>query len=94
MSRGKAAFDQVQHPISRFLVSSRFMRNFYGVVKGVAFAFVTAAWGFIMLEHPWADWVHTTALILSWIAITLTIVRGLPVIIEGFTLLKNPPQAK
>jgi CDP-diacylglycerol--glycerol-3-phosphate 3-phosphatidyltransferase len=94
MSTGKAAFDQVQHPISRFLVSSRFMRNLYGVNKGFAFAFITAAWGFICLSHPWADWVHPVALIISWSAITLTILRGLPVIIEGISLLKDPPKGK
>jgi phosphatidylglycerophosphate synthase len=94
MSGGKAAFDQVRHPISRFLVSSRVMRNIYGIIKGVAFALVTAAWGLICLEHPWADWAHILALVISWLAITLTILRGLPVIIEGISLLKDPPQAK
>ena len=94
MSSGKAAFDQVQHPLSRFLVSSRFMRNIYGVTKGAAFAFVTAALGFRLLEHPWAGWVYTTALAISWLAIAMTILRGLPVIIEGFSLLKDPPRAK
>ena len=94
MSSGKAAFDQVKHPVSRFLVSSRFMRNIYGVAKGAAFAFVTAAWGFINLDHPWEGWVHTVALLISWLAITMTILRGLPVIIEGYSLMKNPPPAK
>jgi len=94
MSDGKAAFDQVQHPISRFLVSSRFMRNTYGFIKGFAFAMITITWGFICLGHPWADWLHTLALIISWLAVTLTILRGLPVIIEGFNLLKVPPQSK
>ena len=94
MSTGKAAFDQVRHPISRFLVSSRLMRNVYGAIKGAAFAFVTAAWGFICLQHPWSDWVHISSLILAWMAITLTILRGLPVIIEGYSLLKEPPKAR
>jgi phosphatidylglycerophosphate synthase len=94
MSTGKAAFDQIQHPISRFLVSSRVMRNIYGAIKGIAFAFITAAWGFICLGHPWAGWVSTMALIISWLTITITILRGLPVIIEGFSLLKEPPKAK
>ncbi len=94
LSTGKAAFDQLTHPASRFLVSSRFMRNFYGFIKGAAFALVTAAYGFICLEHPWEDWVHTLALIVSWITITITILRGLPVIIEGFNLLKAPPKGK
>jgi len=94
MSKGKAAFDQLRHPVSQFLVSSRFMRNIYGFIKGTAFAFVTAAWGFICLEHPWDGWVHVVARILAWITITLTILRGLPVIIEGYSLLKDPPLAK
>jgi CDP-diacylglycerol--glycerol-3-phosphate 3-phosphatidyltransferase len=94
MRNGKAAFDQVQHPASRFLVSSRFMRNLYGFMKGFAFAMITLAWGFICLAHPWADWLHIFALIISWLAVSLTILRGLPVIIEGFSLLKDPPQVK
>jgi len=94
MSTGKAAFDQVQQPLSRFLVSSRLMRNLYGVTKGAAFAIVTASLGFIVLNHPWAGWVHTLALVVSWLAVTMTILRGLPVIIEGLGLLKDPPKAK
>jgi hypothetical protein len=46
------------------------------------------------LEHPWAGWLHILALIISWLAVSLTILRGLPVIIEGFSLLKDPPKAK
>ena len=89
MSKGKAAFDQVKHPASRFLVSSRIMRNLYGVIKGTAFAVVTITWGLICLEHPWAGWVHTISLIISWFTIMVTILRGLPVIIEGYSLLKD-----
>jgi hypothetical protein len=37
---------------------------------------------------------HTLALIVSWITITVTILRGLPVIIEGYSLLREPPKAK
>ena len=89
MSKGIAAFDQVKHPASRFLVSSRFMRNFYGVIKGTAFASVTIAWGLICLDHPLAKNVHIISLIIVWFSIIITILRGLPVIIEGFNLLKD-----
>jgi CDP-diacylglycerol--glycerol-3-phosphate 3-phosphatidyltransferase len=89
MSKGLAAFDQVKHPASRFLVSSRFMRNFYGVAKGTAFASVTTAWGFICLDHPLAKVVHIISLIIAWFTIIITILRGLPVILEGFNLLKE-----
>jgi len=94
MSYGEAAFDQVKHPISRFLVSSRHMRDIYGILKGFSFAILTAALGFKVLDHPWAGWVHLVAVILAWLSITLTILRGLPVLIEGYQLLKNPPPAK
>ena len=93
LSTGEAAFDQVKHPVSRFIVSSRFMREFYGIAKGFAFGFVTAALGFQTLQHPWAKWVHITALVISWLTITMTIVRGLPVLIESYRLFKNPPMA-
>ncbi len=94
MSSGQAAFDQIRHPVNRFLVSSRFMRICYGITKGFAFAFVTAALGFQTLAHPWAGWVYTVALILTWLAITFTILRGIPVLVEGYDLFKNPPQAR
>jgi len=94
MSDGEAAFDQVKHPISRFLVSSRFMRTAYGISKGFAFAFLTIALGLLTLEHPLARCIHLTAQLLSWFAILNTILRGLPVIIESYTLFKNPPKLK
>jgi len=89
MSKGKAAFDQVKHPASRFLVSSRFMRNFYGVTKGTAFASITIAWGLICLAYPLANLAHIISLIIAWFTIIITILRGLPVILEGFNLLKD-----
>jgi CDP-diacylglycerol--glycerol-3-phosphate 3-phosphatidyltransferase len=94
MSKGEAAFDQVKHPISRFLVSSRFMRDFYGINKGFAFAILTLSLGFRLMEHPWAGWVHLVAVVISWIVITMNILRGLPVLIESYRLFKNPPPIK
>jgi len=94
MSNGEAAFDQVKHPISRFLVSSRFMRDAYGITKGFAFAILTMSLGFKFLNHSWAGWIHIVALVLSWLAISMTILRGLPVLIESYKLFKNPPPVK
>jgi len=91
MSSGKAAFDQLKHPISRFLVSSRFMREFYGISKGLAFGFLTLSLGLIKSNHPASNYILITAQVLSWLAISLTILRGLPVLIEGYSLFKNPP---
>ncbi|MBM3145076.1 MAG: CDP-alcohol phosphatidyltransferase family protein [Chloroflexi bacterium] len=94
MKDGLAAFDQVKHPISRFLVSSRFMRDIYGVVKGFAFGFLTLDLGLRTLGSDWEPVIHIIALALSWLSITFTIARGLPVLIEGFRFVKEPPGAK
>lgn len=94
MSRGQAAFDQVQHPISRFIVSSRFMRDIYGVAKGTAFAFFTLTLGLQATGNPYAPLAVTISQWLAWITISITIIRGLPVLIEAYPMLKNPPKAK
>jgi CDP-diacylglycerol--glycerol-3-phosphate 3-phosphatidyltransferase len=94
MSSGEAAFDQVKHPISRFVVSSRFMRDIYGTIKGFAFALLTLALGFQSMGHNWASWVLIIAQITSWLAIALTLLRGFPVIAESYRLFKSPPPMK
>jgi phosphatidylglycerophosphate synthase len=94
MRNGKAAFDQVKHPISRFLVSSRWMRNSYGVVKTAAFTLLTLSLGLQTLESQWYTPTYNTALVFSWVSILFTIVRGLPVLIEGYDLLEEPLRAR
>jgi phosphatidylglycerophosphate synthase len=91
MSNGEAAFDQVKHPVSRMLVSSRFMRDFYGITKGFAFALITLVLGLRVSGSSWANLAHLIALVLTWSAITMTILRGLPVLVESYRLFKNPP---
>lgn len=93
LSGGKAAFEQVRHPFSRFLVSSRFMRNLYGTAKGLAFVLITFDLGVQRLGSGNFDWVHSAALSVAWGAISLTILRGVPVIIEEVATLKALPLA-
>ena len=90
MKDGLAAFEQVKHPISRFLVSSRFMRDSYGIAKGFAFAFLTLNLGLRTLGSEFESGVHIAALALSWLSIAFTIARGLPVLIEGYRFLNKP----
>jgi phosphatidylglycerophosphate synthase len=87
--QGVAAFAQVQHPISQFLVSSRLMRNLYGVAKALAFVILTLVLALARQNSPFTSGFHTLALILSWASISMTIVRGLPVLVEGYSLLAN-----
>ncbi len=88
IGQGTAAFDQVKHPFNRFLVSSRFMRNFYGITKAVAFVFLTLSLWLKEAFLPQFPTILLVAEILSWITITLTVVRGLPVLIEGYQLFR------
>jgi len=93
-SNGEAAFNQLKNPVNHFLVSSRFMRDFYGVVKGAAFVVLTYDLGLQASGHVWAGRVHISAVSLTWFAIILTIVRGIPVIVEEVTFLKKHPVSK
>ena len=93
MRNALPAFAQVQHPLSRFLVSSSFMRSSYGIAKGFAFGFLTLDLGLQTLGSSFSQPVHITSQILSWISIVFTIARGLPVLIEGYSLLKAPTEA-
>lgn len=85
-SQGLAAFDQVRHPVSKFLVSSRFMRDFYGITKGMAFILLTLTLWMKMSSLKYFVFFHMVSLIVSWMAVVLNIVRGLPVIAEGYQL--------
>lgn len=91
MSSGRAAFEQVRHPVSRFLVSSRWMRSSYGFIKAFAFAVLTLDLGLKTLGSSWSSPVHIAALILAWLATAMSIARGLPVLIEGYSLLQEDP---
>jgi len=89
MSHGLTAFEQVRHPISRSLVSSRLMRSSYGFAKAFAFALLTLDLSMMTLGSPWSHTIHNIALVMAWFAISMTVARGLPVLIEGYSLLKH-----
>jgi hypothetical protein len=69
------------------------MRSVYGITKALAFAFLTLDLGLHTMNSSWSNIADVIAVSLSWLAITMTIARGLPVLIEGYSLLKEPPQA-
>ncbi len=97
MRSGKAPFDQVRAPISRFLVASPFMRSSYGAIKALAFALLTADLALRTPGAPWPHWhhpMHLMALVFTWAAVAWCLARGIPVLVEGALLLKNPPPAE
>ena len=91
MRQAKAAFEQISHPLSKFLVSSRFMRLSYGLVKAFSFALLTLTLGFQSLQHPLLETVHTAALFMTWLSVAVCLLRGIPVLVEGYYSLTNEP---
>ncbi len=89
MREGKSAFKQLKSPISQFLVSSRFMRATYGIVKAVAFAVLTLNLAFRTANSGWETLVHIAALAFTWISVAICLLRGFPVLIEGYVILKK-----
>ena len=89
ISQGIPPFNQVSSPISRFLVSSNWMRTSYGITKGFAFNFLVIDLALRGFNHPWDSWVHVIALVLTWLAVALCVARGVPVLISGTALLNR-----
>lgn len=84
MKSGISAFDQVKSPISQFLVSSRFMRAFYGSVKALAAALLTLAIPLLRTGSNLSEPVYAAGLIVTWLSVITCLLRGIPVLIEGF----------
>jgi len=91
---GKTSFGMMQTKWGRRLVASNFMRTLYGLVKAAAFCTLAVALG---LRELWADTpkagtaeaVWLAAVVLSWIATAICVIRGAPVLLEARTLLKD-----
>jgi CDP-diacylglycerol--glycerol-3-phosphate 3-phosphatidyltransferase len=94
MREGKSAFEQIRSPLNRFLVSSRFMRGFYGFVKGAAAALLSLAYPLLRAGSSWSDLVYATGLVFAWISVITCVVRGLPVLVEGVQSLSQDSSLK
>ncbi|MEN6410786.1 MAG: CDP-alcohol phosphatidyltransferase family protein [Anaerolineaceae bacterium] len=87
MSKGLAPFDQVKNPVSRFLVATPIMRTSYAVSKVIAFVMLTLTLAFQSAGSPVAAQLQSITQIFVWIAVGLCLVRGIPVLAEGYKLL-------
>jgi CDP-diacylglycerol--glycerol-3-phosphate 3-phosphatidyltransferase len=91
---GTTPFGMMQTTWGQRLVTSGVMRTTYGVSKALAFSLLALALG---LRGLWAgtpsmaiaDAVWVVAVVASWIATAICLVRGLPVLIEGRALLRR-----
>jgi CDP-diacylglycerol--glycerol-3-phosphate 3-phosphatidyltransferase len=91
---GETSFGMMQTKWGRRLVASGFMRSLYGLAKAVAFCLLALVLGLrgLWAGTPRADVAETLwiiAVILSWLATALCIIRGAPVLWEARTLLRD-----
>ncbi len=89
LQHGQSAHSMMRSSWGRWLVTSGAMRTIYAVVKAVAFTLLALALGLQTGGH--AAWynVWLVASVVSWVAVAICIVRGLPVLIEARGLFRS-----
>ncbi len=91
---GETSFGMMQTKWGQRLVASSFMRSLYGISKAVAFCILALTVGLrgLWAGTPKADTaevVWIVAVVLSWIATAICVIRGVPVLWEAPALLKD-----
>lgn len=98
-SSGKSAFGEntmMRSPITRFLTASRFMRAFYGTAKALGFIFLTGVVARDLDPDRFLSKVIDSSLVwfVGWFmvysALALTVIRGIPVVIDSMYYVRNP----
>lgn len=94
IAQGVGAFEMMRSPLGRFLVAGRFMRGFYGTVKAFTFSWILLMQPVrALLPGLWERWSAEFNLItffLVFLAVTLCLVRGLPVLVEFYLTERHP----
>lgn len=83
LSRGKSGFGMMHSPWGRFLVASRFMRAFYGGAKAVVFCQLYLTHALALKDPRVLVTLQPLNQILILLTVTLCVLRGVPVILDG-----------
>jgi CDP-diacylglycerol--glycerol-3-phosphate 3-phosphatidyltransferase len=91
---GETSFGMMRTKWGQRLVASNFMRSLYGAAKVVAFCTLALALGLQDLwartpREGWAEGLWVFAVVCSWIATAICLIRGIPVLLEAPTLLRD-----
>lgn len=89
LQHGQSAHSMMRSAWGRWLVASGAMRSGYGAAKAVAFMLLALALGLKTGGYTAWHGVWIAASVVSWVALALCIVRGLPVIIEAPSLFQS-----
>ena len=86
IERGQTPFDMIKSPLGTWLVAGRFMRAFYGAVKGVSFSALLLIHALHGLAPEffasWEDPLSTFTAVFVYIAVVLCLLRAFPVFLE------------
>lgn len=100
MQDGMTAFgdkNMMRSAFTTWLTAGRFMRAFFGYAKALAFVFLC---GLVAWEHKDThdnligslyrqDWYRYVGWSLVWMAVALTVIRGIPVIVDGIAYMRE-----
>ena len=98
-AEGMTAFGErnmMRSVVTRWLTAGRFMRGLYGYAKALGFVFLS---GLVAYEAGGSDWIESLygndlfralGWVLVWLAVALTVIRGLPVVYDSLAYLARP----
>lgn len=100
MQEGMTAFGEknmMRSPFTTWLTAGRFMRAFFGYAKALAFVFLCGleAWthhdttGTFLGRMYSQDWYWFIGWGVVWAAVALTVIRGIPVIVDGIAYIRE-----
>jgi CDP-diacylglycerol--glycerol-3-phosphate 3-phosphatidyltransferase len=93
MTLGQTAFGMMHSRLGRFLVSSRFMRDLYGVAKVCAFIVLASFHALNQGAFPsWSGaqpWLYPIGYSLTVLAVVLCLARGIPVFFDARELFRK-----
>lgn len=103
MQDGMTAFgdkNMMRSPLTTWLTAGRFMRGFFGYAKALAFVFLCGleAWRHHDTHETFIgslygqDWYRYLGWGLVWAAVALTVIRGIPVVIDGLAYIREVDQ--
>ncbi len=100
MQDGMTAFGEknmMRSPLTTWLTAGRFMRAFFGYAKALAFVFLCGLAGWVhhdtdgtligsLYSQEWYRYIGWT---LVWMAVALTVIRGIPVVVDGLAYVRE-----
>ena len=93
LALGETAFGMMHSRLGRFFVSSRFMRDFYGTTKTVAFVVLAVVHalnrGALPVLGFTRPWFSVAGYTLAVLAVGLCLARGVPVLFDARTLFRR-----